>query len=139
MAFATLKTLGTMLKGRRSSEDHQQSLNDFYGPQADNYDSFRERLLHGRAELIAALDIQPGERVIELGGGTGRNLEFFAERVETCDRIDLVDLCEPLLNVAAIGCVPRVGSTLSTPTLRMPANGSRKPWPTWCIVRTRRV
>lgn len=99
MAFATLRTLGTMLRGRRGG-DHQQSLEDFYAPQADHYDAFRERLLHGRAELLSDLNIQPGERVVELGGGTGRNLEFFAERIPSLARVDVVDLCRPLLAVA---------------------------------------
>ncbi|TVR44127.1 MAG: class I SAM-dependent methyltransferase [Planctomycetota bacterium] len=99
MSLATLKTLVTMARGRRGG-DHQESLEAFYAPQAEHYDSFRERLLQGRAELLADLDLQPGERVVELGGGTGRNLEFAAERIPSLGSVDLVDLCRPLLAIA---------------------------------------
>lgn len=99
MSLATLKTLGSLLRGRRAG-DPQSSLEDFYAPQAAHYDAFREKLLHGRAELLADLDLQAGERVVDLGGGTGRNLEFYADRIATLARVDIVDLCRPLLQVA---------------------------------------
>jgi S-adenosylmethionine-diacylgycerolhomoserine-N-methlytransferase len=84
---------------RRSS--HAEALARFYGPQADRYDNFRERLLRGREELIQALPVGPGDRLVELGGGTGRTLEFFGSRLNTFAAVDLVDLCRPLLDIAA--------------------------------------
>ena len=79
---------------------HGERLAQFYGPQAEHYDRFRERLLQGRAELIGMLDLPHGARVIELGGGTGRNLEFFPVERRADLQFELVDLCAPLLEQA---------------------------------------
>ena len=78
----------------------RERLQRFYAPQARGYDRFRERLLHGRRELIARLPVQPGGRVVELGGGTGRNLDFFGARLAALASFELVDLCPALLSVA---------------------------------------
>jgi S-adenosylmethionine-diacylgycerolhomoserine-N-methlytransferase len=92
----------SLLRGLpRRSSSHAEALARFYGPQAHRYDDFRERLLRGREELIRALPTHPGDRIVELGGGTGRNLEFFGPRLQTFATVDLVDLCQPLLDVAA--------------------------------------
>jgi S-adenosylmethionine-diacylgycerolhomoserine-N-methlytransferase len=99
-----------LLRGARRGRTHAERLERFYGPQADHYDGFRERLLHGRRELIERLPVADGARVVELGGGTGRNLEFFGPRLSTLGGVDLVDLCPPLLVKARERCArwPRV-------------------------------
>lgn len=97
---ADLGVLRGLLRGMPSGGDHAADLAAFYGPQADDYDRFRERLLQGRGELIAQLDLPHGARVVELGGGTGRNLEFFPPERRDDLRFDLVDLCAPLLERA---------------------------------------
>lgn len=81
---------------------HAERLAAFYAPQAQRYDAFRARLLHGREAMLAALEVCPGMRVAELGGGTGHNLEVLAKSVpiEQLDAAYLVDLCPPLLEVA---------------------------------------
>jgi S-adenosylmethionine-diacylgycerolhomoserine-N-methlytransferase len=97
-----------MLRGQPRSGSHAERLAAFYGPQASQYDAFRERLLHGRAEmlaeLIAALVDARGTlddaHLVELGGGTGRNLLFLREHLQQLGRVDLVDLCAPLLDEA---------------------------------------
>jgi SAM-dependent methyltransferase len=102
------RVLFSMLRGQPRQGSHAERLAAFYGPQASQYDAFRERLLHGRAEMIDALldalvDARgslEGAHVVELGGGTGRNLLFFGERLDTLGRVDLVDLCGPLLDEA---------------------------------------
>lgn len=102
------RVLWLMLRGQPRHGDHAQRLADFYGPQASHYDAFRERLLHGRAEmlddLLGALAEQrgtlDGAQVVELGGGTGRNLLFFGERLQRLGRMRVVDLCAPLLGEA---------------------------------------
>ena len=38
-------------------------------------------------------DPRPGQSVVELGGGTGRNLDYLGDRVGTLGRFELVDLC----------------------------------------------
>jgi S-adenosylmethionine-diacylgycerolhomoserine-N-methlytransferase len=97
---ADARILWQMLRGASRSGSHAQRLERFYGPQAEGYDAFRERLLHGRRELIERLPVAAGARVIELGGGTGRNLEFFGARLATFASVEVVDLCPPLLAVA---------------------------------------
>ena len=86
-----------LLRGQPRAGSHAERLENFYAPQASYYDHFRERLLHGRRELIAALQPAPGQWLVELGGGTGRNLDFFGARLGTLARFDLVDLCPSLL------------------------------------------
>lgn len=78
-----------------------QRLDALYGPQARHYDSFRERLLHGRQELINALPVSAGALWVDLGGGTGRTLECLGPAVRTLRQIAIVDLSAPLLQVAA--------------------------------------
>src|SRR5262249_32998912 len=92
--------LWSLLRGRRKSGSLAERLEAFYAPQARHYDRFRERLLHGRAELLARLAPRPGSRLVELGAGTGRNLEFLGERLRSLRSVALVDLCASLLAVA---------------------------------------
>ena len=98
-----LRVLSALGRGRPKG-GAAASLDAFYAPQADDYDRFRERLLHGRADLIERLSPRGGEYWAELGGGTARNLEFLGARRERLDRIDVVDLCTPLLAQARIRC-----------------------------------
>lgn len=100
------RVLWSMLRGQPRHGEHAERLAAFYGPQARQYDAFRERLLQGRAEmlddLLQALAAQrgtpDGAHIVELGGGTGRNLLFFGEqRLQHLGHIQLVDLCAPLL------------------------------------------
>lgn len=50
----------------------------------------------GREELIAALDIQPGERVLEIGVGTGLNFEHYPET----SKVTGIDITESMLDIA---------------------------------------
>ncbi|MGB5466186.1 MAG: SAM-dependent methyltransferase, partial [Sedimenticolaceae bacterium] len=68
--------LWALLRGQPRGRSHAERLQSFYAPQASRYDEFRERLLQGRRELVADLAPSRGARVIELGAGTGRNLDF---------------------------------------------------------------
>ena len=95
------RILLALMRGLPRDGSHAQALAGFYGPQAERYDAFRERLLHGRDTLVQHLPVGPGARLVELGGGTGRNLEFFGPRLSTFAHVTLVDLCQPLLDVAA--------------------------------------
>jgi S-adenosylmethionine-diacylgycerolhomoserine-N-methlytransferase len=97
---ADARVLLSLLRGQPKHGSHAERLARFYGPQAQHYDGFRERLLQGRAELIRRLDPGAGETLIELGGGTGRNLLFLGDRLAALGRVELVDLCRPLLDEA---------------------------------------
>jgi len=79
---------------------HAERLDSFYGPQARLYDGFREKFLHGRREMVANLPFTPQSIWVDLGCGTGSNLEYVAERIPELRQVYLVDLSESLLAVA---------------------------------------
>ena len=92
-----LAVVRRMLRGMPRANSHAEALSAFYAPQARHYDRFRERLLQGRETLIGRLPLADGARVIELGGGTGRNAEFFGARLDRVESLTIVDVCAPLL------------------------------------------
>jgi S-adenosylmethionine-diacylgycerolhomoserine-N-methlytransferase len=99
------RVLLALLRGRGRRGSHAERLEAFYGGQAQRYDAFRERLLHGRAELMERLAVPAGAHVVELGAGTGRNLLYLDETsggpgIDALNHVDLVDLCPSLLAVA---------------------------------------
>lgn len=96
---ADARVLWRLLRGQPDGASHAERLARFYAGQADRYDAFRARLLHGREALIEALDVPVGARVVELGGGTGSNLEILHARrpLASLASVQLVDLCPPLL------------------------------------------
>ncbi len=91
-----------MARGTSSGGSHAERLERFYRPQAKSYDTFRERLLHGRSELIERLAPPEGAVVVELGAGTGRTAEYFGERLASFESVELVDLCPALLEQARL-------------------------------------
>lgn len=95
------RIMASLLRGLPKGRSHADALTAFYGPQAREYDAFRERLLHGRDTLVQLLPVVPGGTLVELGGGTGRTLEFFGPQLAEWGRVEVVDLCVPLLEVAA--------------------------------------
>jgi len=95
-----LKTLYHLSLAPIRGKSHAERLGNFYGRQADAYDDFRKRLLPGRETLYRALPAPTGGRWLEMGGGTGANLEFLGERINAPAHIEIVDLCGPLLEVA---------------------------------------
>jgi SAM-dependent methyltransferase len=97
-----LRVLRQLLRGKHASGDHARDLDAFYGPQAHAYDDFRERLLPGRAEFMRALPLARGHRVIDFGAGTGHHWLHVAQALPHLARLDLVDLCTPLLEVARV-------------------------------------
>jgi S-adenosylmethionine-diacylgycerolhomoserine-N-methlytransferase len=97
---ADARVLASLFRGMTPRGSHAERLERFYAPQADRYDSFRERLLHGRAELVARLPVPRGARIVELGAGTGRNADYFGARLGRAETIELVDLCPALLALA---------------------------------------
>ena len=100
--IADMRLIAHLVRGMPRGEDDRSRLDAFYAGQASEYDQFRERLLHGRAETYAQLAAQlpDGATVVELGGGTGRNLEFLDETNQRIRKIWLVDLCPSLLACA---------------------------------------
>lgn len=109
--LADLPVLWRLVQGMPKSGSHQQRLEGFYAGQAAHYDRFRERLLQGRAETVAALaDALPasGGTLVELGCGTGRNLAYLGARREQLWRAWGVDLSPSLLAQARQRAWPEV-------------------------------
>jgi len=102
--LADARILLQLARGTTGRGSHAERLQAFYRPQALYYDTFRERLLHGRDHLIRRLAPPPGGTVVELGGGTGRNLEYFGPRLLSFARVEVVDLCPALLEQARKRC-----------------------------------
>lgn len=94
-----LRTL-TQLALPTRGNSHAERLNHFYCGQASNYDSFRKRMLHGRAEMMRSIEIPEGGRWIDFGGGTGANFEAIGDEISRLHSVEIVDLCLPLLKIA---------------------------------------
>jgi S-adenosylmethionine-diacylgycerolhomoserine-N-methlytransferase len=60
-------------------KDHAARMENFYAGQAEAYDDFRKRLLKGRQELWNLIQPPEGGSWIDMGGGTGGNLEYFSD------------------------------------------------------------
>lgn len=94
------KTLRHLLLHPVRGETHSQRLEAFYEGQAEGYDQFRARLLHGRQELIESIEFPAGGVWVDFGAGTGENLLFAGPQRTDLREIHLVDLSKSLLRVA---------------------------------------
>ena len=99
-AIARLRTLARLVGTRVSGATHSERLESFYREQAETYDETRAKMLHGREELLAEISPPDDAVWLELGAGTGSNLDLLGPRVERLKQVHLVDLSESLLNVA---------------------------------------
>jgi S-adenosylmethionine-diacylgycerolhomoserine-N-methlytransferase len=126
---ADARVLAALVRGMGGRGTHAERLQRFYAPQAAGYDGFRERLLQGRERLTATLPIQPGAFVVELGAGTGRNVDLLGARAGTAGSIVLVDLCPALLAHART----RHGARANVHTELADATTYRPPAPADCV------
>ncbi len=94
--------------------DHAARMEDFYSGQADGYDDFRRRLLKGREELWGAIEVPSGGIWVDMGGGTGSNLEYFSGQIEDLQKVYVVDLSGSLLEVAQQRVADRGWSNVET-------------------------
>lgn len=98
--IADLKVLYHLVLKPVRGKNHAERMESFYSGQADAYDDFRRRLLQGREELFRSLPAPESGVWVDLGGGTGSNLEYMADRMDRFDEVCVVDLAESLLEVA---------------------------------------
>ncbi len=85
----------------RKKGTHAEQIEAFYRRQAGAYDAFRKRLLPGREELYKSLNrYAPKGTWVDMGGGTGANLEGLGKRINQYQKIYLVDLSPSLLSIA---------------------------------------
>ncbi len=79
---------------------HADRLQSFYAQQAAGYDASRSGMLHGRREMYQSIPVPDGGVWLDLGGGTGANLEHLGEDLHRLKRLEVVDLTPALLEVA---------------------------------------
>ncbi len=99
--FSDMKILYHMLFKPVRGASHAERLESFYGGQAQTYDNFRKRLLKGREELWEKLPRPSGGIWVDMGGGTGANIENFGDSIKQLKKIYVVDLSGSLLKIAA--------------------------------------
>jgi S-adenosylmethionine-diacylgycerolhomoserine-N-methlytransferase len=96
-----LRVLCELLTPRQAHATQRDQLSSFYERQAEHYDNFRDRLLWGRQALVEELIPRGFSGVwIDIGGGTGRTVEFVADRISPAATVIILDLCQPLLAIA---------------------------------------
>ena len=127
--LADSRVLWRMLRGLPRNGSAAERLQAFYAPQAGRYDAFRSRLLHGREELIRRLPAGAGDVIVELGCGTGENLERFGGRLAGLRRLVLVDLCPALLEKAHA----RAGAFSNVDVVEADITRYRPPEPVDCV------
>lgn len=81
------------------SENQRERLNNLYRFQRHFYDITRRFFLFGRDELLREMNVQPGESVLEVGCGTGRNL-LELSRIEPQARLFGLDASDEMLKTA---------------------------------------
>lgn len=97
---ADLKTIYSLAVASSHGATHAERLESFYSAQAAGYDDFRRRLLQGREELFRMLPAPERGSWLDMGGGTGGNLEFLGDRLARLAHVSVVDLAPSLLTVA---------------------------------------
>ncbi len=99
--YSDMKVLYCMALKPVKGESHTERLESFYVKQVDAYDRFREQLLTGRRELMQLINPQESEIWVDMGCGTGANLEKMdPEVLSRIKKVYLVDLTQSMLRVA---------------------------------------
>lgn len=88
---------------------HAELMDQVYRYQRYVYDLTRKYYLFGRDRLIRELDLRPGERLVEVGCGTARNLIAMARRYPEA-RLFGLDASREMLKTAA-EAIARAGLT----------------------------
>ena len=69
----------TFMSAKADNDDHGVLMDRIYRHQRYIYDLTRKYYLFGRDQLIAEIGLRPGDRVVEVGCGTARNLVKMAQ------------------------------------------------------------
>lgn len=108
--LSDLRTLRHLAMPQRRTGSHADKMEGFYQEQAEHYDSFRRRLLHGRPTLYGAITPPRGGVWVDLGGGTGGCIDYLQESWRELGALYIVDLSPSLLKVARRR-IERAGAT----------------------------
>jgi S-adenosylmethionine-diacylgycerolhomoserine-N-methlytransferase len=83
-----------------AGSDHRQTLTAYYRIHSHFYDATRWAFLYGRRRLVEKLEIVPGERVIEIGCGTGANFAAIRSKLGNTGELIGIDCSAPMLRKA---------------------------------------
>lgn len=111
--WSDMQVLWAMWFANITGTDLQERLDSFYERQADLYDGYRFRMLHGRPKMLRGVarhvrpaptptDKKKGIVWVDLACGTGANTENFQASLQdgSIAHVYLVDLCRALCGVA---------------------------------------
>ncbi|MGL6226993.1 MAG: class I SAM-dependent methyltransferase [Thermoguttaceae bacterium] len=103
--LSDVKVIYHMVARPVRGKNHAERMDNFYSGQAGAYDDFRRRLLKGRERLWNRLleeESRPLNELvwIDMGGGTGSNLDYFGDKIGDLKKVYVVDLAGSLLKVA---------------------------------------
>ena len=98
--LSDLKVLYCMAARPIRGETDAERLEAFYVHQADSYDRFRKKLLTGRDDLMRSVEPHEGEVWVDMGCGTGANIEFLGDNIRCLKKLYLLDMTESMLKVA---------------------------------------
>lgn len=99
--LADLRTIYHLVLSKSRGKTYAERLESFYRYQAKDYDGFRKRLLQGRTQMLSRLHMPEGGIWIDMGGGTGFNVEAIERnRLDGISKVYIVDLCPSLLRIA---------------------------------------
>lgn len=99
-----LTTLYRMVFTRIRGNSQIEKMESLYSQQAVHYDAFRARLLKGRKQLYQKINLPDNGVLVELGGGTASNLEYFSDSISTLKKITVVDASQSMLAIARKRC-----------------------------------
>jgi ubiquinone/menaquinone biosynthesis C-methylase UbiE len=87
----------------RSTGGHRQVMTSRYRRQSAFYDAteWKFTFLYGREALVEQMDIHPGDRVLEIGCGTGRNFDAIQRRLMGSGELIGIDCSRPMLEKAS--------------------------------------
>lgn len=104
VTFPFLQSFYKMSSMNKSKSKHGKAMEAFYAHQKEDYDSFRENMLHGRPWLMHSFPIKKEGKMVwvDVGGGTARNLEFIPKDVvrDKFSKIVILDISPSLLEMA---------------------------------------
>src|SRR6516162_624921 len=82
------------------ASDKSQNLTAYYRIHSHFHDATRWAFLYGSRRLVEKLEIVPGERVIEIGCGTGANFAAIQSRLGNTGELIGIDCSGPMLRKA---------------------------------------
>lgn len=84
----------------RKGSSHRETMTNYYGLQSHFYDCTRWAFLYGRRRMVEQLHIRRGERVVEIGCGTGANFRAIQDGLQNTGELIGIDCSSPMLQKA---------------------------------------